>query len=101
MNTYFYYYLIRFSVGIGIAGWVAETGDTLNVKDAYADPRFNKMVDEQTGYVTRNILCMPIFIRGQVIGIVQMVNKADGPFTKVNLLFLKGNITHQEGYYWP
>ena len=72
---------IRFPVGVGIAGVVAESGATLNVRDAYADPRFNKAVDEQTGYHTRNILCMPISIRGQVIGIVQMVNKADGVFT--------------------
>ena len=73
---------IRFPVGIGIAGVVADTGQTLNVSDAYNDPRFNKAIDEQTGYVTKNILCMPISIRGQVIGIVQMVNKAEGSFTQ-------------------
>lgn len=70
-------------MGIGIAGYVAETGETLNVKDAYNDPRFNKAIDEQTGYHTKTILCMPICIRGQVIGIVQMVNKEKGYFTKV------------------
>ena len=46
-------------------------------------PRFNKAVDEQTGYETRTILCMPITIRGQVIGVVEMVNKKEGVFTKV------------------
>ena len=56
----------RFAVGNGIAGYVAETGETLNVSDAYTDDRFNKAIDEQTGYVTRSILCMPICIRGQV-----------------------------------
>lgn len=75
---------------MGIAGYVAETAETLNVADAYTDPRFNKSIDEQTGYVTKNILCMPICIRGQVIGVVQMVNKTSGAFTKVscNLLVL-------------
>ena len=63
---------------------MAETAETLNVSDAYTDPRFNKAIDEQTGYVTRNILCMPICIRGQVIGVVQMVNKTIGSFTKVS-----------------
>ena len=58
--------LNRFAVGTGIAGYVAETGLTLNVADAYTDDRFNKAIDEQTGYVTRSILCMPICIRGQV-----------------------------------
>jgi cAMP and cAMP-inhibited cGMP 3',5'-cyclic phosphodiesterase 10 len=76
------FFLFRFPVGSGIAGWVAETGETLNVNDAYDDPRFNRAIDEQTGYVTKTILCMPINIRGQVIGIVQMVNKASGQFTK-------------------
>ena len=56
----------RFAVGTGIAGYVAETGETLNVSDAYTDDRFNKAIDEQTGYITRSILCMPICIRGQV-----------------------------------
>ena len=43
-----------------------------------------KAVDEQTGYETRTILCMPITIRGQVIGVVEMVNKKEGVFTKVS-----------------
>ena len=76
---------IRMAVGVGIAGRVAETGETMNVTDAYTDPRFNKAVDEQTGYETRTILCMPITIRGQVIGVVEMVNKKEGVFTKVIL----------------
>ena len=46
------------------------------------DPRFNKAIDEQTGYTTKTILCMPITIRGQVIGVVEMVNKATGVFTR-------------------
>ena len=81
---------IRMAVGVGIAGRVAETGETMNVTDAYTDPRFNKAVDEQTGYETKTILCMPITIRGQVIGVVEMVNKKEGVFTKVGGLWRKG-----------
>uniref|UniRef100_A0A6I8SRC5 Phosphodiesterase n=1 Tax=Xenopus tropicalis TaxID=8364 RepID=A0A6I8SRC5_XENTR len=69
---------IRFSIEKGIAGQVARTGEVLNIPDAYADPRFNREVDVYTGYTTRNILCMPIVIRGSVIGVVQMVNKLSG-----------------------
>ena len=76
--------LTRCAVGTGIAGYVAETGETLNVRDAYNDPRFNRAIDEQTGYSTKSILCMPICIRGLVIGVVQMVNKLNGFFTKVH-----------------
>uniref|UniRef100_A0A915PFD0 Phosphodiesterase n=1 Tax=Setaria digitata TaxID=48799 RepID=A0A915PFD0_9BILA len=73
---------IRFSANKGISGYVATTGQVLNIENAYEDPRFNKEVDQKTGYRTRNILCMPIFIRKSVIGVVQMINKTDGPFTK-------------------
>lgn len=77
-------------MGTGIAGYVAETGETLSVADAYADERFNRAIDEQTGYTTRSILCMPICIRGQVIGVVQMINKIDGFFTKVISIYIGG-----------
>jgi hypothetical protein len=40
-------FISRFPVGTGIAGYVAETGETLNVRDAYTDPRFNRAIDEQ------------------------------------------------------
>lgn len=69
-------------MGTGIAGQVARTGEVLNIPDAYSDPRFNRSVDQLTGYRTRSILCMPIFIRGVLIGVVQMVNKRSGTFNK-------------------
>lgn len=73
---------IRFPIGTGIAGYVAETGEVVNVTDAYQDPRFNNSIDKLTGYKTESILCMPIFIKDiGVIGVVQMVNKLAGPFT--------------------
>lgn len=73
---------IRFPMGTGIAGQVALTGEVLNIKNAYADHRFNRTIDQQTGYKTESILCMPIFIRGSIIGVVQMINKRTGVFTK-------------------
>ncbi|XP_071807171.1 probable 3',5'-cyclic phosphodiesterase pde-5 isoform X1 [Asterias amurensis] len=75
---------IRFSMDKGVAGHVASTGQVLNIPDAYLDDRFNREVDQQTGYVTKTILCMPIYNRGNVIGVVQMVNKKQGLFTKVD-----------------
>ena len=47
----------RFPIGKGIAGHVAETGETLNVADVYMDERFNPGIDEQTGY-NRNLAMM-------------------------------------------
>jgi len=73
---------IRFPMDKGIAGYVATTGKTLNIVDAYSDNRFNREIDQKTGYKTKTLLCMPIMIQGNVIGVVQMVNKTNGHFTK-------------------
>eukprot|EP00035_Acanthoeca_spectabilis_P006068 m.120052 g.120052 ORF g.120052 m.120052 type:complete len:865 (+) comp13335_c0_seq2:121-2715(+) len=73
---------IRFPMDRGIAGHVATTGETLNIPDAYADPRFNQNIDKQTGFVTKTILCMPIKnVDGEVIGVAQLVNSTNGMFT--------------------
>jgi adenylate cyclase len=70
---------IRVPLGTGIAGSVASTGQPIRISDAYNDPRFNPEVDKRTGYVTRNILCVPMRnARGQVIGVFQVLNKRGG-----------------------
>ena len=51
---------IRFPADKGLAGYVAQTGNTVNIEDAYNDDRFNKDIDNKTGYITKTILCMPI-----------------------------------------
>src|SRR5438874_10019523 len=70
---------IRFPMGKGIAGAVAQTNTSVNIPDAYADPRFNQNVDKQTGYRTRSILCVPMrSVEGEVVGVLQALNKFDG-----------------------
>ncbi|XQQ06173.1 MAG: GAF domain-containing protein [Leptolyngbya sp. IPPAS B-1204] len=73
---------IRVPMRSGIAGHVAKTGQYLNIADAYSHPLFNREIDQQTGYRTRNILCMPIFdTKQQVVAVVQLLNKAgEQPF---------------------
>jgi len=72
---------IRLKTGEGIAGWVAQSGATVNIPDAYADPRFNQSVDKSSGFRTRSILCMPMpDHKGRTIGVVQVLNKRLGPF---------------------
>ncbi|BFY98626.1 hypothetical protein BsWGS_01666 [Bradybaena similaris] len=71
--------------GVGIAGNVAKTREIINIKDVYADPRFNQEVDKKTGYRTHSILSMPILnYEGEVIGVAQIINKITGnhEFTK-------------------
>ncbi|MCP4350153.1 MAG: response regulator [Desulfobacterales bacterium] len=76
---------IRFSSNLGIAGTVFTGGKTINIRDAYTDPRFNPEVDKKTGYRTRSILCMPIKNKNdQIIGVTQVLNKKGGPFTEMD-----------------
>ncbi len=76
---------IRFPANRGIAGQVFTTGQTINIPDAYADPRFNQEIDRKTGYRTRHILCMPVVNRhGKTIGVTQVLNKKDGAFTRLD-----------------
>src|SRR5947208_8489203 len=67
---------IRQPVGVGIAGTVAATGETVNIPDAYADPRFNPEPDKRSGYRTKSLLTFPMTGQnGRVIGVFQAVNK--------------------------
>jgi signal transduction histidine kinase len=73
---------IRLQPGEGLAGWVAATGKSINVRDAYDDPRFNPAVDDETGFRTRNVLCQPVRNQeGHIIGVVQVLNRHSGDFT--------------------
>ncbi|HBE17155.1 MAG TPA: adenylate/guanylate cyclase domain-containing protein [Cyanobacteria bacterium UBA11149] len=81
---------IRIPANRGIAGYVASTGQLLNIPDAYKDPRFDPSTDQKTGYVTRNILCMPVFnSEGQLIGVTQLINKNQGSFTNSDEEFMR------------
>uniref|UniRef100_A0A3P8V2K3 Phosphodiesterase n=1 Tax=Cynoglossus semilaevis TaxID=244447 RepID=A0A3P8V2K3_CYNSE len=77
---------IRLEWNKGIVGHVAATGQPLNIKNAYEDPRFNAEVDLITGYKTESILCLPIKNhRDEVVGVAQAINKKcgeDGAFTE-------------------
>ena len=73
---------IRFPLGVGIAGTVARTGETINIADPYSDARFNPENDRRTGFRTRNLLTLPMTSHdGQIIGVFQAVNKRVGAFT--------------------
>jgi adenylate cyclase len=85
---------IRFLNHTGIAGHVFTTGEAVVIADAYADARFNRSIDEQTGFVTRNILCVPIkTFKGEIIGVSQMLNKRRGKFTRGDLQLLEALTT--------
>jgi adenylate cyclase len=74
----------------GIAGHVFQSGKGIIVPDAYKDSRFNRSVDAQTGYITRDMICTPIkTVKGEIIGIAQVLNKKTGKFSRDDLQLLE------------
>ncbi|MEH2250526.1 GAF domain-containing protein [Nostoc sp.] len=81
---------IRIPANRGIAGYVASTGEALNISDAYKDPRFDPTTDRKTGYITRNILCLPVFnSANELIGVTQLINKQQSSFTASDEEFMR------------
>ena len=74
----FYKSYTRFPLNAGITGYVAATGDTVNLADPYQDTRFDKAGDENTNFKHSTILAMPIRHSGspgRVQGVFLLVNK--------------------------
>ncbi len=81
---------IRIPGNRGIVGYVASTGQALNIPDAYKDPRFDPSTDRRTGYETRNILCLPVFnSANELIGVTQLINKQQGSFSNSDEEFMR------------
>lgn len=72
---------IRFPIDKGIAGYVARTGESLIIENPYDHPLFNKDVDLKTGFITRDILTVPMKnVEDKIIGVFQVLNKLNGKF---------------------
>lgn len=80
---------IRVPFGRGVAGHVAQTGEIVNVEDAYKLPFFDRSYDKKFGYVTRSLLCIPIRHRNtEIVGVIQLLNEASGRFSQKDQEFL-------------
>ena len=72
----------------GIVGVVAQSGEVVNLADAYKDQRFNQSVDQETGYRTKSLLCAPILDDScRIVGVLQMTNKVinGGTFNQTDI----------------
>lgn len=81
-------------IGSGLSGFVAKTGKTINLSDAYKDPRFDPTTDKKLHYKTRSILCIPVWSpkkggKREVIAVIQILNKKRGVFTEIDEKMLK------------
>lgn len=81
-------------IGKGIAGWVAEHGKPQVVPDTKKDPRFAGQFDKASGFVTRSLLAVPMFFRGELIGVAEVLNKRRGTYSEedVGLLSSLANL---------
>ncbi len=84
---------VRILNTVGIAGHVFSSCEGAVINDAYADERFNPEIDSKTGFTTKSILCAPLLtLRGEKIGVSQLLNKKDGKFTEQDLALLEAMI---------
>ena len=67
----------RIPPGQGIAGRVVQTGEPLVVGSASDDPDFFSGVDQAVGFETRNLMAVPLQVRGRTIGVVEIINTRD------------------------
>ena len=77
------------------SGWVAKSGHALLVPEARADPRFSDAMDKAIGFTTRSILSAPLKTSRGIIGVVELLNRADGrPFSRADLQLLETIALH-------
>lgn len=77
--------------GVGLVGYVAQSGESVNIENCYEDPRFTDAIDQRTGYKTQHMLCAPIYDkRNEIVGVAQVINKRDGkPFSESDQIKFK------------
>ncbi len=80
---------IRMARGSGIAGWVADQGESVIVPDVQHDSRFFAGMDQQSGFSTRSILCVPLQTKDQTIGAIEVMNKQVGTFDQDDMFLLQ------------
>ncbi|MCP4426521.1 MAG: GAF domain-containing protein [Chloroflexi bacterium] len=80
---------IRLKRGQGIAGWVADHREPVIINDVYTDKRFFSKIDRRSGFHTESMICIPLQVEDQVIGIVQAINKSGSDFNENDLRLLQ------------
>jgi diguanylate cyclase (GGDEF)-like protein len=85
----------RLKMGEGIAGWVAREGIPVVVPDVSIDQRFCQKIDKETDFKTKSLMCVPIKSKGNVLGVLEVVNKiTQEPFSKEDLDLMMRLVDH-------
>ncbi len=76
---------VKLPRGHGVAGWVAENGESLIIPDVNCDPRFAAEFDKAFSFSTRSIACIPIRCHDQTYGVIELINSLDeGSFSEAD-----------------
>jgi len=74
----------KVKVGEGIAGWVAEKGKSLIVDNVAKDKRWNKDIDSSTKFKTKSLICVPLILEKDIMGVMEVINKRDKEYFDKN-----------------
>ncbi|GAH26005.1 unnamed protein product [marine sediment metagenome] len=74
----------KVKVGEGIAGWVAEKGKSLIVNDVAKDKRWTKKIDTSTKFTTKSLICVPLILEKEIMGVMEVINKKDKEYFDKN-----------------
>ncbi len=81
--------LVRLEKGAGIVGWVVENNQSIIINDVYRDQRFYTRIDQQSGFRTEQVACVPLRTDNHVIGVLEAINKQTGRFDHADLFLLE------------
>lgn len=79
----------RMSGATGIAGWVVQARQSVQITDSQNDPRFYQQVDAVTGMTTHSLLAVPLIAKGSLVGVMEVINKRSGRFDAHDLEVLE------------
>lgn len=79
----------RLRPGQGVAGWVAEQGESALVTRTEEEIRFSSEVDEKTHFKTISLIAVPMKVRDRVLGVIEVVNKLNGQFDITDRLLVE------------
>jgi len=86
---------IRLAKGEGIAGWVFLNKKSVISQDTAKDERFSRKVDDSVQYTSKNLMCVPVFVGEEIIGVMECVNKKGGAsFSAIDLTLFESMANH-------
>lgn len=80
---------LRVPVEKSIAGWIIINREPIIIHDTATDPRYYRQIAQATQFETRSLLGAPLIAKGEIIGVLEAVNKNHGSFTQDDIEILK------------